>query len=132
MTIKLKKLATAIALSIPFMAMGAETALANRSSYGAVAYSTSTGATGWSRHYATRSAAERRAKRECERYSGSGDCRAVVWVRNACAALATASNRAYGWAWNTNRYTARRRALYQCRLRGRRCKIRHVVCSRYR
>ncbi|MDJ0678137.1 MAG: DUF4189 domain-containing protein [Calothrix sp. MO_167.B42] len=128
--IKFKQLATAVALSIPFIVVGAETTLAKSANYGSIAYSTSTGAMGWSTNYGTRTAAERRARRECERYAGSGDCKPVVWVRNACAALATANNRAYGWAWNTRRYLATQRALEECSKRGGSCKIRRVICPR--
>lgn len=128
--IKFKQLATAVALSIPFIVVGAETTLAKSANYGSIAYSTSTGAMGWSTNYRTRTAAERRARRECERYSGSGDCKPVVWVRNACAALATASNRAYGWAWNTRRDRAVQRSLVECSKRGRSCKVRRVICPR--
>lgn len=130
MNFKVKKLATAVVLSIPFLVISTETTLARSKNYASIAYSTSTGAMGWAKNYATRRAAERRATQECESYSGSGDCRAVVWVRNACAALATARNRSYGWAWNTNRYKARRRALHECGKRGRFCKVRRVICSR--
>ena len=91
--------------------------------YGAIAYSPSTGAAGWSFDYATRGAAENRALRECERFSGQGDCLVKVWVRNAWASLARATNRAYGWAWNTNRSLAERNALVECSRRGLGCNI---------
>ncbi len=129
MNFNVKKLAVSVALSIPFLAMGAETTLAqSTSSYGSIAYSKSTGVTGWSTNYSTRSNAERIATRKCENYAGSGDCQPIVWVRNACAALATADNRAYGWAWNNRRDLAMSRALEECSKRGGSCKIRHVVC----
>jgi serine/threonine-protein kinase len=128
MSFNIKKLATAVALAIPFIAVSAETTLAQSASYGAISYSTSTGATGWSKDYANQGAAERRANTECERYSGSQDCKTVVWVRNACAVLATADNRAYGWAWNVNQTTATQRALEECSQRGSTCKVRHIIC----
>ena len=128
MNLNVKNFAVSVALSIPFLAMGAETTLAQPSKYGSIAYSESTGATAWSTNYSTRGAAERRATRECESYVGSGDCKPIVWVRNACAALATADNRAHGWAWNTRRDLATQRALEECSKRGGSCRIRHVIC----
>lgn len=95
----------------------------------AIAYSLSTGATGYGQNYATSEAAERRALRECENYSGSGDCKLVVSAKNSCAVIATASNRAYGWARNVNLSLAKQNALRQCVARGLGCQIRHTICS---
>jgi len=95
--------------------------------YGAIAYSPSSGAWGYSYNYGSRGAAEGRALREC-RVRGSG-CRSIVWFRNACGALASGNGNAYGWAWNTSRATARRRALRECRARTSGCRIRVDVCS---
>ncbi|MDJ0796337.1 MAG: DUF4189 domain-containing protein [Calothrix sp. MO_167.B12] len=98
--------------------------------YAAIAYSLSTGASGYGRNYTTQTAAERRAVQECEKYSsGAGDCKSVVSARNSCAALATASDRAYGWARNTSTLLAQQNALRQCTARGPNCKLRHSICS---
>jgi hypothetical protein len=91
--------------------------------YGAIAYSPSTGAAGWSWNYATRNAAENRALLECEKYSGKQDCFIAVWVRNAWAALAKASNLAYGWAWNTDKSKAQTNALENCSKYGMNCSL---------
>ena len=45
MNLNVKNFAVSVALSIPFLAMGAETTLAQSSKYGSIAYSESTGAT---------------------------------------------------------------------------------------
>ncbi len=91
--------------------------------FGAIAYSPSTGAAGWSYNYATRDAAENRALRECESSSGKGDCFVAVWVRDAWASLARAANLAYGWAWNTDKCTAQINALQECSQRGLDCSL---------
>ncbi|MDJ0621281.1 MAG: DUF4189 domain-containing protein [Calothrix sp. MO_192.B10] len=96
--------------------------------YAAIAYSLSTGATGYGKDYATQGAAKRAALRLCESYSGAGDCKLVVSAKNSCAVLATASNRAYGWARNTSLLLAQQNALGQCNARGSNCKLRHSIC----
>ncbi|AKG22898.1 DUF4189 domain-containing protein [Calothrix sp. 336/3] len=101
-----------------------------RDNYGAIAYSRQTRANGTSWNFATRDAAERAAVRECERYSGSGDCQSMIWFRNACAALAEADNGALGWAWNRDRGPAEREAVRQCfRYRGDNCKVIRWTCT---
>ncbi|MDJ0674614.1 MAG: DUF4189 domain-containing protein [Calothrix sp. MO_167.B42] len=125
--IKLKKLAATIALVAPVVALSAETALA-ATNYVAIAYSRSTGSTGYGKNYATRTAASRAALRQCRRYSGTTDCRVVITGRNTCVALASASNRASGWARNTY-WKAQVNALVQCSKNGRYCKIRHAICA---
>ena len=91
--------------------------------FGAIAYSSSTGSYGWSNNYATRDAAENRALQECESFSGAGDCFVAVWVENAWASLAKASNLAYGWAWNTDKSQAEINALQECSQRGSNCSL---------
>jgi serine/threonine-protein kinase len=101
---------------------------ASAASYGAIAYATSSGVWGYSYGYSSRGGAESRALREC-RSRGRG-CRAIVWFREACGALATGRNNGYGWAWNTSRRAARQRAMAECRNRTSGCRIRVDVCSR--
>lgn len=97
-------------------------------SYGAIAFSPSTGVWGYSYNYGTRGAAEHRAMREC-RARGSG-CRSIVWFRDACGALAVGQGNAYGWGWNVSRTSAQNRAIRECRARTGGCRIRVDVCSR--
>jgi serine/threonine-protein kinase len=87
-----------------------------RNYFGAIAYSTTSGAYGYSYDYPTRSEAEARAISEC-RTRGSG-CEVVIWYRNACGALATAPNGARGWAWAATRKKAQNSALEYCRNHG--------------
>lgn len=96
--------------------------------YGAIAYSKSTGAYGYSGDYPTRAIAEERALSEC-RARGSG-CEVVIWFRNACAALATAGNGARGWAWSPTKAKAERSALEYCKKHGGRdCVVLCWSCS---
>jgi hypothetical protein len=94
------------------------------SSYGAIAYSASTGeygsAVAWNRK-----AAELGALFECQRRSAARDCEVKVWFRDAWGSLAVASNGAYGTGWGYNqsnpqsgRYIAERYALQVCRNYG--------------
>ena len=69
------------------------------------------------------------ALQECENRSGTGDCQSVVSTNNSCAVLATASNRAFGWAQNNDLSLAKMNALQQCSIRGPYCQVRHSVCS---
>lgn len=97
-------------------------------SFGAIAYSPSSGAWGWSSDYGSRGQAERRAIREC-RNRGSG-CRNAIWFRNACGALAKGNNGGWGANWGNNRNQARSKALRTCRSYGNRgCRIVEAVCS---
>jgi hypothetical protein len=56
--------------------------------YGAIAYSSATGAHGYSFDYANRESAQARALSEC-----GADCKIAVWFNNACAALAVGQTR---------------------------------------
>jgi hypothetical protein len=100
--------------------------------YGAIAYSPSTGAHGYSYRQGSRSAAERRALRECRNYAKAGDCRVEVWYSNNCGALAVGSGTARGSAYAANAAAASAAALRYCRSRngGRACVIKRATCSR--
>ncbi|KAB2915287.1 MAG: DUF4189 domain-containing protein [Hyphomicrobiaceae bacterium] len=84
-----------------------------RDNYGAIAYSPSTGAHGWSYDYPSRSAAESTALRNCRRHAS--DCVVPIWFRNACGALAVAPGGGYGSGWGTSRSLAERYAMQSCR-----------------
>lgn len=56
--------------------------------YAAIAVDQSNGEYGFSFDRPTRANAERGALRECRARSNRGGCRNIVWVRNACAAVA--------------------------------------------
>lgn len=123
--------AIATALGVPAaMAVGATQALAV-DYYGAIAYSEATGSHGYSYDYTSQPAAENRAVQECEAYARSGDCQVLLWFRNACGALATAPNGAYGTGWGINRSIAEGYAVETCSAYGQGCvPIRWVCTSR--
>jgi serine/threonine-protein kinase len=95
--------------------------------YGAIAYSTATGAHGWSIDYPSRSAAESVALQNCRKHGA--DCVVPIWVRNGCAALAVGSGNAYGSGWGTTRGLAESFALQSCRKVAANCAIRRWICT---
>jgi serine/threonine-protein kinase len=94
-------------------------------SFGAIAYSRSTGAHGYSHRFGSQEQAERRARSEC----GKSDCEVLAWFKNgSCGALATNGKGAYGGAWGGTRAEAERKALAYCSDREG-CTIRRTICS---
>jgi hypothetical protein len=100
---------------------------AARDYYGAIAYSNTTGAYGYSYDYASRGQAEERSMAECTK-RGSG-CKVVLWFRNACGALATGRNFGYGFAWATTRGESEQVALRYCGKYTSECKVAAWVCT---
>ena len=99
---------------------------AAQDNYGAIAYSPSTGAPGWSFDYGSRAAAENVALASCRKHAG--DCVIPIWFRNACGALAVGSN-GYGSGWGTSRKLAESYALQTCRKNTGGCSIRRWACT---
>ena len=94
--------------------------------YGAIAYSPSTKAYGWSYDYSSRSAAENEALSGCRKHAS--DCIVPVWFRNACGALAIGSN-GYGTGWATERSAAESQAMVVCRRHTMDCAVKRWVCT---
>lgn len=96
--------------------------------YGAIAYSQSSGAVGWSYDYPSRKAAEGTALGNCQGHGGG--CSVAFWFSNNCGALAASADRSIGWGWADNRFAAQARALDECRKHGRAgCQIRAWSCN---
>ena len=95
--------------------------------YGAIAFSQSSKAYGHSWNYQTRWDAEQRAINECST-RGYG-CKAVMWFRNACGALALAPRGGYGAAWDTNKYVAQQKAMTECYNHNNSCYIQLSFCT---
>jgi hypothetical protein len=93
--------------------------------HGAIAFSKSSGAHGWSYDYPTRSSSERAALDKC----GSDDCKVVTWFRNACGALAVGEGNAYGATWGNSRQAALTRAMRACNSVAEGCKSVRWVCT---
>jgi hypothetical protein len=108
------------------MALMLSPASANAEWFGAIAYSPSTGAQGYSYDYPDRWSAENRALQECN--ARSGGCRVAVWFRNACGALAV-GNSGWGSGWGNNQRRAEAEALGVCRRHSRGCSVVRWVCT---
>ncbi len=94
--------------------------------YGAIAYSPSTGAHGWSFDYRSRNEAENVAKSNCGKHAT--DCIVPIWFRNACGALAVGSN-GYGSGWGTSQKIAEGYALQVCGKHTTGCTIKRWACT---
>jgi hypothetical protein len=79
--------------------------------HAAIAYSKSTGLSGYSYGYSSRTAAENAAVEACN----ARDAVVLTWTRNAWTALATADDRSYyGHAWGNTAEEAMTKALAAC------------------
>lgn len=107
--------------------------------FGAIAYSPSTGqVTGSWGHY-SKIQAERRALELCP----TGDCVSVLWVQGGCGAIVqsgtptraedsqdSVANKSFGWAVARTKTMARNYAMRGCRMSGQKnCKPLAWVCS---
>lgn len=95
--------------------------------YGAIAYSASTGSHGYSYDYPTRADAEYRAMQECNAY-GPG-CQVATWFQGQCGALATGQTGGWGGSYGATQYQAEQKALQICRQHDRNCQIVRWVCT---
>lgn len=111
-------MATALIFVLPAASMA--------ESYGAIALSPTSGATGWSHSFSTRRGAEQQALDGCYRHAS--DCRTAIWFRNACGAVAT-GRRGWGAGWGDDRYGAEQAALYSCERNSHGCRIIRWQCS---
>ncbi len=118
------KMSIAMAL-VSFLSLASwSTKAAAADNYAAIAFSQDTGSVGYSIDYGTQAAAEERALEECGR-----DCEVVLWVRNACGALATGDDNGYGTGWATSRQEAERIALSSCNDNVANCSVNRWVCT---
>ncbi|WP_237358354.1 MULTISPECIES: DUF4189 domain-containing protein [unclassified Rhizobium] len=76
------------------MALLADAGPALADTYGAVAYSPSSGTTGWPHAYGNRGAAETVARRNCD--DSANDCRITIWFRNGCGVAAVGYRGGWG------------------------------------
>ena len=98
--------------------------------FGAIAYSPSTRAQGFSHEFGNRASAEGAALNACRQKSGASDCRSVIWFSNNCGALATDPDGTYGGGYSGNKIGAESRALSYCRgAGGRNCAVRRSFCT---
>jgi hypothetical protein len=95
--------------------------------WGAIAFSSRTGAHGYSYSHNSRASAERTALSHCRRHGGG--CRIVVYFARACGALAVGEEYGAGWAWDRSRRQAEHRALAYCDRHADECEIVRSICS---
>jgi hypothetical protein len=112
----MKNLTRGILFLIIAVALGLGPALqAAGDRYAAIAYSPSTGRSGYGNGYPSKSQAIARAIRECR----SRDVR-TNWCRNAWIALAVSDRSPGGWgsSWGSTPASARNGAIVECRARN--------------
>jgi len=98
--------------------------------YGAIAYSRSTEASGWSNKRDTKEEAENVALEKCGKEAS--DCEIEVWFDRKCGAVA-AGNEEISWGLGNTGREAQLDALEGCRQSGdHNCKVRTSACSRGR
>lgn len=95
--------------------------------HGSIAYSPSTGSSGWSYDLPTQAAADNDALAKCRKFAN--DCVVATWFHDACGALAVGNGNAYGADWGNNRAAAERKAVLQCSKNGQGCAVKRWVCS---
>jgi serine/threonine-protein kinase len=121
----LKSLLSFLVLSLAtFVSLACASTNAAAQNYGAIAFSQSSGAVGFSYNFRRRDIAEERALEEC-----GGGCRVVTWFRNACGALATGNGNGYGSGWASSRGSAERIALNKCAANTRNCRVIRWACT---
>jgi uncharacterized caspase-like protein len=96
------------------------------SRFGAIAYSPSTGAHGWSYDYGSREEAERVAISNCSQHAR--DCSVPIWFQNACGALAVGPS-GYGTGWGVSQTLAESYAIGVCGQYSANCSVRRWVCT---
>jgi hypothetical protein len=96
------------------------------STYGAVAFSSSTGSYGYAWNCGTRGEAEQAALARCT----ASDARIVGWVQGGWLVLAIGENNSYGIGWEygdgATNTVAQQRAIDECHARGE--KVRTLIC----
>jgi hypothetical protein len=92
--------------------------------FGAIAFSTSSGAIGYSYNYRSGNDAQESALQTC-----GNNCKVVVWFTNACGALAVGADRRYGTGWAGNRQEAESTAMRYCSSNTTGCGIARWTCT---
>lgn len=101
---------------------------AHADEWGSIAFSPSTGATGYSYNYDTRRIAGEWAMSYCK--ENAHDCRIVVNFQNACGAVAMGRNGGWGADWGPTRNSAEANAIAVCQSHDGGCRTKRWVCSK--
>lgn len=126
-----RRFAVAMALSVLVAVVALSPVRAQQGDlYGAIAYSPQTRMIGVSSDNSTQAEAEGVALQNCKVESNNAaDCKVVMWVRNACAALAVGQDGGWGTDWGNDRATAERKALAFCGKYSQTCQVVRRVCA---
>jgi serine/threonine-protein kinase len=114
---------TLVVAAFSLAVIAAQPALAD-DHFAAFAFSASSGALGWSNDYGSRAGAEEEAMIQC----GPG-CETALWFKNACGAIATSSNHAYGTGWAASRGEAEEIAMNECHKHSESCSVQRWTCT---
>jgi hypothetical protein len=115
----LASFASALALACMQPAQAAQKA-SSKKPWGAIAYSSTTGAIGYAVDQVSKRSAETEAFRQC-----GGDCDVIKTFRNACGAIAD-SGRRFAWDTGASREIAEMKARTKC---GASCKTAVWACT---
>jgi serine/threonine-protein kinase len=99
--------------------------------FGAIAYAPKTRAIGVAADNVSQAEAESVALQNCRSISTDdpADCRNIMWVRSACAALAVGTDGGWGTSWGVDRATAERKAIDVCAKNSSSCEVVRRVCA---
>jgi hypothetical protein len=98
--------------------------------YGAIAAARENLATGYAVNQSTQQQAEQLALGECEKNADGKPCVVRVRLKNACGAVADASNGRAGYSWGQTQQRAEAEALKACEQVGHDCRVAISVCNR--
>jgi hypothetical protein len=109
-------------------------ARADRTWYGALAYTNAHNKYGWALNYASQNEANAEALHACNSKIRDSTCAVVIEFHDTCAAYAEGDRDIhYGWAGNTDPEAARAAAVAACRGKGgQNCTVRVWGCTRGR
>jgi hypothetical protein len=124
----IKRCAIVMMFPAVIVALLAVSVRSSHAGFGAIAFSSSDGALGYSERYPSQQSAEIQAVIECHQRGGS-DCRIATWERNACAVLAVGKGNGWGATWHPNAYVAERRAIAKCGDSAPECEAKAWICN---
>jgi len=106
-------------------------AAAQEGPFGAIAYSTTYRNSYIVTDYQTQAEAEAAALKSCrDDTKNDPSCAVALWFKDACGALAKASDGSWGTGWGSSQDLASRYAVETCRdYGGTDCKMKIVACS---
>jgi serine/threonine-protein kinase len=120
-------IATRLGIAALCAALAIPTATAQAAEWGAIAYSPSTRATGWSYNHVNEVDAELTALGGCDTHAG--DCQSAITFHDACGAVAVGYNGGWGSAWGYDDADAQFKAVDACSQYDDGCEVIRWQCS---